>query len=504
MLKMLGGGKRLCDGSTRRELLIAGGLGISGSLAQWSSPVANFENRAVANTRSGLQQGGFGSAKNVILLYLFGGSSHLETFDPKPAAPMEIRGEFSSVETSIAGVRICEHLPRTASLLDRCTVIRSMTHPWNFHGMQYATTGLAVGSVPVEENVIHSDHQPFLGSVLSYYRQRVNGPKSPGAIPDNIYMPFPLSSRRVANYLYAKPYSAYLGSAYDPIVTEFRGTATRSMLRRSFGPPAEVMDPFLGVSKDSRFLIVPEAELPAELNLDRLDRRRALLEQLESHRRKYDTYAARDGVDHKRDLAFSLLDSQSVRQAFDLNQEPASVKESYGQTLFGQSTLQARRLVEAGCRFVTVVWDEYGQLNSGWDTHVDHFNRLKNELLPGFDSAYSSLLTDLENRGLLDETLVVVTTEMGRTPRLESGDGRGHWGRAYSNLLAGAGVKRGSVLGHTDAIGAQVADSPTSAKDILATVYHLAGVDPDATLPDRLNRPIPLAHDGRVLTEILS
>lgn len=172
-------------------------------------------------------------------------------------------------------------------------------------------------------------------------------------------------------------------------------------------------------------------------------------------------------------------------------------------TLFGQATLQARRLVEAGCRFVTVVWDEYGQLNSGWDTHYDHYNRLKYELLPGLDLAFSSLIVDLEERGLLDETLVLVMQEMGRTPRMQ-GEGRGHWGRAYTNFFAGAGLKRGTVIGRTDSIAAEVVDHPLTAKDMLATIYHLIGIDPDSTLNDRLNRPVPLVHDGQVVPEMLA
>jgi uncharacterized protein (DUF1501 family) len=160
-------------------------------------------------------------------------------------------------------------------------------------------------------------------------------------------------------------------------------------------------------------------------------------------------------------------------------------------------------LVEAGCRFVTVVWDEFGQLNSGWDTHVDHYNRLKNDLLPGFDAAFSSLILDLEERGLLDDTLVLVMNEMGRTPKFE-GEGRGHWGRAYSNFFAGAGLKPANIIGKTDSIGATVVDRPLTAKDILATIYHLVGIDPEITLLDQLKRPVPLAHDGKVVPEMLA
>lgn len=502
MLRVLGGPKRLCNGVTRRDLLTAGGLGLLGINAPWLCEAAG--SRAVASEASssgGLS--GFGRAKNVILLYLFGGPSHLETFDMKPEAPVEIKGELKAISTTLPGGEICEGLPNVARVMDRVTVVRSLSHPWNFHGMQYATTGLAVGSVPVEENLRHEQHQPFFGSVINYFDVQAGRQPAPGSLPDNLFLPFPLSSRRAANYLYARPYGVYLGSQYDPIATEFRGEATRSMVRRSDGPAREIRDPYLGIQRDARFLIVPEAELPTDLPLDRLDRRRGLLEQLEVARRALDRQAAKSVMDQKRDLAFSLLESRAVRQAFDLDQEPARLRDAYGMTLFGQATLQARRLVEAGCRFVTVVWDEYGQLNSGWDTHVDHYNRLKNDLLPGFDLAFSSLILDLEERGLLDDTLVLVMNEMGRTPRFEK-EGRGHWGKAYSNLFAGAGIRKGNIVGRTDRIGGTVAERPLSAKDILATIYHLVGINPEQTLRDRLDRPVPLVHDGKIVPEMLA
>lgn len=499
MLNVLGGAKQLCNGVTRRDLISVGGLSLFGlgmpTLIQGQDTLP--EKLSASN---GLR--GFGSAKNVVLLYLFGGPSQLETLDGKPEAPVEVRGQFKTITSTLPGLHLSEYLPRMAQIMDRTTVVRSLTHPWNFHGMQYATTGLPVGSIPVEETAVHAQHQPFLGSVVNYFDQQARGPKPHGALPDNIMLPFPLSSRRPAAF-YARPYASYLGSGYDPIWTEFRGEATRSMIRRSHGPATEIADPYLGVKPDCRFLIVPEADLPADLTLNRLDRRRSLLDQLESARRALGQREAKSTLDHKRELAFSLLDSSAVRAAFDLDREPATVREAYGMTLFGQSTLQARRLVEAGCRFVTVVWDEYGQLNAGWDTHVDHYNRLKGELLPGLDAAFSALIHDLEERGMLDDTLVLVMNEMGRTPKFE-GEGRGHWGRAYTNFFAGAGLQRGTMIGKTDSIGATVVDRPLTAKDMLATIYHLIGINPHATLPDRLNRPVPLAHDGAVVAEMLA
>lgn len=492
MLRVLGGPKRLCNGVTRRELILAGGLGMLG--AGLPAPHA----AGAEKSESGLP--GFGSAKNVILLYLFGGPSHIEVCDMKPDAPVEVRGDFKPIPSTLPGCDVNEHLPRLAQVMDRVAVVRSLTHPWNFHGMQYATTGAPTGSVPLEETLSHPDHQPFLGSIATWHQQLRHGPKPAGDVPDNVILPFLLSSRRPAAR-YTPPFASYLGSRFDPIWSEFYGEPTRSMLRRSFGPPAEIMDPYLGVKPDCRFVIAPEAELPTDMTIDRLNRRRSLLDQIELARRDADR--RRSTLDQQRALAYSLLDSRRVREAFAIDREPARVRDAYGMTLFGQSTLQARRLVEAGCRFVTVVWDEFGQLNAGWDTHVDHHNRLKGELLPGLDLAFPALLRDLEERGLLDETLVLVMNEMGRTPQFQ-GDGRGHWGRAYTNFFAGAGMKRGTVIGRTDRIGGTVEDRPLTAKDILATIYHLIGIDPHLTIPDRLNRPLPLAHDGQVVPELLA
>ncbi len=495
MLRLLGGPKQLCNGVRRRDLLLAGGL------TALHPGFGTSTHAAVTGAGEAPSLPGFGSAKNVILLYLFGGPSHIEMLDMKPEAPKEVRGDFQPIASSLPGLDVCEHLPRMAKVMDRVAVVRSLNHPWNFHGMQYATTGAPIGSIPLEESHTNPGHQPYLGSVVRYFDERIHGRKPAGSVPDNVILPFMLSSHRTTPR-YVPPYASYLGSIYDPIWSEFRGEPTRSMLRWSWGPPTQIMDPYLGVRPDCRFVIAPEAELPLDVSIDRLHRRKSLLEQIESIRTDAARQSTTRSFDPQREQAFSMLDSAAIRSAFDLQQEPMPLRESYGMSLFGQATLQARRLVEAGCRFVTVVWDEYGQLNSGWDTHVDHHNRLKNELLPGLDSAFSSLVVDLEQRGMLDDTLVLVMNEMGRTPRFQ-GEGRGHWGFAYSNFFAGAGMKRGTVVGRSDKIGASVVDHPLNAKDILATIYHLIGISAEQTLNDRLNRPISLAHNGQVVQELL-
>ncbi len=491
MLRILGSPKKLCNGVSRREWLLAGGFGLGQLLG---SPSAQARPAAPASDRS------FGRAKKVILLYLFGGPSHLDMLDMKPDAPPEVRGGFRPIRSRLPGCDVCEHLPNLARVMDRVTVVRSLHHPWNFHGMMWATTGTPESSIPLEESQRNALHWPYIGSVFDYLQRQAHGPKPAGAVPDNIILPWLLSSRRPAAF-YARAHAAWLGSAHDPLWTEFRGRATRSMVRRSFGPPAEIFDPYLGITPESRFEIAPEAELPGEMTLDRLHGRRSLLVQFDQERRALDQSPAVRNLDGQRARAFGLLNSSKIRIALDLGREPDRLRRAYGMTLFGQGALQARRLVEAGCRFVTVIWDEVGQLNAGWDTHVDHNNRLKNDLLPGLDLAFSALVEDLEQRGLLDETLVLVMNEMGRTPRLE-GDGRGHWGRAYTNFFAGGGMARGTVVGKTDSLGAAPIERPVSAKDVLATIYHLLGIDPHTTTLDRLDRPVPLVA-GSVIREML-
>jgi hypothetical protein len=496
VLRVLGSPRRLCGGVTRRDFLQVGalgplGLGLAGAIASTE-----------AAPPAGPRLSGFGRAKNVILLYLFGGPSHLDTLDMKPAAPAEVRGGLRPIRSKLPGCDVCEYLPTLARVMDRVTVVRSLSHPWNFHGMMWATTGIAEGSIPIEETQKHALHQPYLGSVFDYHQRRKHGPKRRGEVPDNVVLPWLLSSKRPAAF-YARPHAGHLGNAHDPLWAEFRGEATRGMVRVSNGPAEMIRDPYLGVTPASRFEIAPEAEMPAGMTLDRLSKRHSLLDQFDRARRKLEEGPAVRVLDRQRARAFSLVSSSKVRTAFDLGREPDRLRRQYGMTLFGQGCLQARRLVEAGCRFVTVVWDEYGQLNAGWDTHVDQANRLKNDLLPGLDGAFSALVLDLEARGLLDETLVCVMSEMGRTPKLE-GDGRGHWGRAYTNFFAGGGVARGKVVGKTDAIGAVPVERPLSAKDVLATIYHLLGIDPHATLTDRLARPVPLVPYGDVVREMLA
>lgn len=495
MLRILGSPKRFCDGLTRRDMLWAGGLGLFGlGLSDYLRLEAAQPQKRSAS---------FGKAKSCILLYLYGAASQLELCDMKPDAPPEIRGEFKPIASRVPGLDVCEHLPSMARVMDRVSVVRSLTHPYPIHGAAYALTGIPQIELAMELNPRDGRHWPFVGSVVDHVGRRQNGPKRMGEVPDNIALPFPFSSQRVGEVPRAGPYAAFLGSAYNPVWTDFRGKGTRTVVKTLQEQRVEVADPYLGITADSRFELV--GQFPAEMTIDRLDRRRKLVEQFEEARRDLDRSAAGQSADRYRDLAYSLLHSEKVRTALDLGREPGGLRESYGMTIFGQAALAARRLVEAGSRFVTVFWDEYGLAGSGWDTHWEHYPRMKNELLPGLDRAFAGLIEDLDARGMLDETLVLCLTEHGRTPKLSSGrgGGRDHWSQAYSGLMAGGGVRRGHIVGKTDRQGGTVVDRPVSPKDILATVYHLLGIDPHTELRDRNDRPMPLVGGGQPVLETL-
>jgi uncharacterized protein (DUF1501 family) len=275
----------------------------------------------------------------------------------------------------------------------------------------------------------------------------------------------------------------------------------------------EEPEPYRGITPESRFqLSAVDDGAVSGVTLDRLDRRRTLLEQFERSRpwieRAVESPAegASLAAAHRhRALAYALLHSDRLRKAFDLDAEPLPTRERYGMTLFGQAALTARRLVEAGGRFVSVFWDEYGLAGTGWDTHWDHYERMRNELLPGLDQTLSALILDLDQRGMLEETLVLVLSEHGRTPRITPGQGGGrdHWSRCYSVVMAGGGVARGRVIGRSDSIASDPVERPISPKDILATSYHLLGIDPETELRDRQGRPLSLVPTGSVLHDAL-
>jgi hypothetical protein len=504
MLRILGSPSRLCDGLSRREMLRAGGLSLLGLGA---GDLLRQESARGASSPSP-EGGSFGKAQACILLYLYGAPSQLETYDPKPEAPVEIRGQFQAIDTAVPGLQICEHLPRLARVLDRATVVRSMTHPYNIHSAAYALTGVPQVDIPMELNPYDSRHWPYIGSVLDFLeRQSSQTPqfKKLPPVPRNVAMPFQFSSRS-PQFTRGGPYGGFLGQSYNPVWTEFEGEPLKAVDRWTGGGAVDVRDPYLGVKPEGRFLVSRAAQLQPEITLDRLNRRRDLLSQFDQGRRDLGDNAIVEAQDRFEQMAFSLMTSEPIRTALDIQREPAALREQYGMTLFGQAALAARRMIEAGSRLVTVFWDEIVIANTAWDTHFDHFTRLKDELLPGLDQAFSALVLDLEARGMLDTTLVACISEHGRTPQISNsrGGGREHWSRAYGGLFAGGGIRRGSLIGRTDKQAGDVVERPVSPKDILATLYHLLGVDPATMLEDRLGRPLPLVAEGRVVPELLA
>lgn len=497
MLRILGSPRRLCDGVTRRDFLHAGGLGLLGLGATASSQSLTAAERARPTS--------FGKAKRCIFLYLYGAASQIETFDPKPEAPRQVRGELGAISTSVPGIQIGELLPHTARVVDRTTIVRSMTHPYPLHASAYTLTSIPTIDVPLQMRPRDSRHWPFIGSVVDYLADQRSS--EPPPVARNVGLPWRLSSRRVyAEGENAGPYGAWLGRAYDPLWTDFHGEGKRESTYTFGKQTIRCKDPYGPLEPDCRFGLSADARLSEGVTLDRLNRRRSLLAQLDDARRAADASAATRLFDGFRQQAFDYLSTSKLSAALDVERESAATREAYGMTLFGQSALVARRLLEAGTQFVTVLWDEYELVNSAWDTHYYHYELMREQLCPGLDRALSTLILDLETRGMLDDTLIVCTTEHGRTPRLEnvSGGGRGHWAQAYSTLLAGGGVARGKVVGRTDRIASTVQDTPISPKDILATTYHLLGIDPDTTIRDRLGRPLAVGGEGRVRHELLA
>jgi hypothetical protein len=498
MIPLFGSPKRLCTGVTRRDLLHIGGLGafglgLDGLLGIEQAPAAPPG-----------ETSGFGKAKACILLYKYGSPSQHETFDPKPEASAEIQGEMTAISTRVPGIHICEHLPRTASVMDRLTVVRSLAHPFPLHGTVYAMTGIPQVDTRIEAIPREPRQWPFIGSIVDYLEDERCGHRPP-TIPRNMALPFPLGYR--ANYPpLAGPYGAFLGAKYDPVFTYFTAQGTRLAPACKFGA---FYDPFLSIKPTDRITLDGGAgALPEDLGPARFDVRRSLLSQFERARRALEGDERVATFSQQQKAAFTLLTSAKIYRALDVAREPLAVREDYGMTLFGQATLAARRLVEAGCKFVTVFFDSFGSNgDSAWDTHTHHFSRMKDFLLPVFDQTYAALILDLEARGLLDETLVLCLSEHGRTPRLDPkavGGGRDHWSRAYCQVYAGGGIGKGNLVGRTDSIGSDVMSRRMSPKDVLATAFYLLGIDPDTTISDRTGQPRPIAGEGRVRRELLA
>src|SRR4051812_17834899 len=497
MLRILGSPKNLCGGMTRRDWLRIGGLGLAGLTLP---DVLKLQQAAAGEAKE--REPGFGRAKAIILIHLYGSPSQLEWVDCKPDAPAEVRGEFGVIRSSLPGCQVCELFPNMAKVMDRTTVIRSLTHPYPLHGVAFALTGVPAIDVPLELAPHDSRHYPFFGSVVEYVKAATGGR---GAVPSNIALPFRFSTQRIGEVYRAGPYAAFLGSQYDPLWADFRGKATKGITKTLRDMTFTEPDPYVGIADGSYFVVPNASQLQPELTLDRLNNRRSLVSQLNQNLPRLVESTTAQALTKHQEAALSLLESPKLAEALDLRREPGETRQLYGQSLFGQSCLAARRLVEAGSKVVTVFWDEFGLAGSGWDTHWNHFQRMKEELAPGFDVGWYGLITDLDRRGLLDDTLVVCTSEHGRTPKLttKDGGGRDHWSRCYSSLVAGGGTARGKIVGASDKQAGDVADQPISPKDLLATMYHLLGIDHHTLIHDRQGRPLPLV-EGNILSDIIA
>lgn len=413
-------------------------------------------------------------AKHVVFLHQFGGPSHIDTFDMKPNAPDQIRGEFQAIGSAVPGVPITEHLPRFSKVLDRVAQVRSVHHGMRNHNSAayYSLTGHA----PPLDDIRLRDTQelyPSYGSTVAKFR-----PNADPAIPTFVSFPHRLSDGSVTPGQTA----SFLGKPFDPF--------------------------FIGQDPNDRHFALPELTLPDRLPLGRLDDRRALMKVIDEQAKLMETSDTARGIDAFYDRALTMLASPQVKEAFNLDREDPRLRDAYGRTTYGQSCLLARRLIEAGVRFVTVYFSRsIGSADrEGWDTHAQNFHGLKDRLLPMTDQTLPTFLLDLESRGLLDETLIVWMGEFGRSPRVADSkqfgkSGRDHWPFCYTALFAGGGIRGGSVYGSSDKQGAHPATDPVRPDDLAATMYHALGLDPATEFVNSLGRPSPIA-DGKAITEI--
>jgi hypothetical protein len=431
-----------CQGYHRRDFLQLGTAGLLGlSLAD----LLRLEARG-APARAARHK-----ASGVILVWLAGGPATIDMWDLKPEAPEGVRGEFRPIATRAPGVHISEHLPQLAKVMDQCTLVRSVHHNLPEHGI--GTAYLMTGNRPSP-----TLEYPSLGSLAA----RVL-PAPPG-LPS--YVTF-----RAARAGGVADGAGYLGAAYNPFAVE--GNPDRDQLR------------------------VPGVSLPDSFSAEDLANRTRLRQTFDARFKALDQAEVPASLDQFHQRALDILRSDKTRKAFDLTQEPPALRDRYGRNPFGQSALAARRLIEAGVRFVTLG-------SGGWDTHGNNFGSLRGQLLPQLDQTLAALVADLEGRGLLDHTLVYCAGEFGRTPKVNAAAGRDHWARAMAVLLAGGGLRRGYVHGSTDAQGMAPASEPCSPDDVSATLFQVLGIAPQYEVKTTSGRPIALFREGKVLSGLLS
>ena len=434
---------------SRREILRIGAISVLGTVAggSWRATGA----------------GSAGSGNQAIFIMLQGGPSHLDLWDPKPQQGSEIRGPFNPISTRIPGVQFGELLKHTAQIADKITVIRSMSHRFTNHIAGTYVTMTGSDNQPDQDREAHPDDFPGPGAILTQQQPAIHGVPSSVSLPNWLSIPGP-SNRMPGQY------GGFLGSIYDPFVVE--------------GDPSKP-------DYNPLSLRLPEGMTP-----ERLASRISLVEQVDTAANRLEKQLG-EKMDSLRRSAFELIVDGRVRRALDLDREPVSVRDRYGRTKIGQSLLLARRLIEAGVRFVS-----YNDFNQRWDTHSAILNTYR-DIVPPMERAYAALVSDLAERGLLDTTMVVNAGEFGRTPTINKDGGRDHWPNVYSVALAGGRVKRGFVYGASDNKGAEVSESAVHPSDILATLWHHLGVSPRDTIADRLGRPYPIS-EGKVIQSILS
>lgn len=448
---------------SRRKALSIGGMGMLG---------VTLPKLLQAKETTG---GRPGRAKSVIFLYQFGGPSHLDTFDPKPDAPDGVRSHFGVIETSAPGIRICDQLPKVATVMNEVTLVRTVYHTMKNHNSAayYALTGHAP---PLDDIRLRDTLElfPAYGSVVDRLSPAANG------MPTFVAYPHVLRDGEITPGQHA----SFLGKAHDPLLV--------------------TSDP-----NEAGFSL-PELSLPTGVTTDRLQNRREIQQLINRQSRINEYSATARGLDAYYDKTMSMLNSSRVREAFNLSAEPSSVRDRYGRTTYGQSCLLARRLVESGVKFVNVYFaNNIGgrTTTGGWDTHGFDNTRmypiLRDYQLPVTDQTLPTLILDLKERGLLDETLIVWMGEFGRTPKINDNISRDHWPQCYTVLLAGGGAKQGFVYGSSDKNAAYPDKDPVLLDDLTATVFSLLGIDPQTEVRDKLNRPLPISA-GKIVTGLMA
>jgi hypothetical protein len=450
----------------RRDALRVGGLGMFGLTLP----------KLLQAKEAEVAPGPTAKAKSVIFLFQWGGPSHVDLFDRKINAPEAYRSKYDWISTSVPGMQVCEHLPETAKVMDRIAQIRTVHHTMNNHNSA-GYTALTGVEPPTDDQRLKDSIElfPACGSVVDKLAPNTNGMPTfvsyPHTIADGSKTPGQGAS--------------FLGKLHDPL--------------------------FIPNDPNASDFKLPQLSLPASISPERLADRRSLQKLINQQAKSLDKSAAATGLSAYYDKALSMLNSSRVRNAFELSSEPKTLRDSYGRNTYGQGCLLARRLVQSGVKFVTVYFDRSiggrSKTSGGWDTHGFDDSRMFEILparhLPITDQTLPTLLLDLEDRGLLDETLVVWVGEFGRTPKINKNISRDHWPKCYTALLAGGGIKGGAVYGRSDRTGAFPDRDPVTTGDLAATIYNLLGISHTTEIVDNLNRPLPIAA-GRPVSEIMA